>query len=228
MLLGLDPLYWVMVGPAILLCIWAQVAVKRAFSAMSKQPSARRLTGAEAAAAMLHREGLDHVRIEPSRGFLSDHYDPRARVLRLSPDVYSGRHLAAVGVAAHEAGHAIQHARGYAPLAVRNALVPMASFGSNFSFILIIAGMLLSFAGLIKVGIILFAATVVFQIVNLPVEFNASARARQALLTHGLILDSEDRGVAKVLNAAAMTYVAATLVAVIQLLYFVMRASSSD
>jgi Zn-dependent membrane protease YugP len=182
------------------------------------------MTGAEAAHRILQADGLDHVGIEETRGFLGDHYDPRHKVLRLSPDVYHGRSLAAVGIAAHEAGHAIQDRVRYAPLAIRNGIVPLASVGSNLSFIVFIAGLFMNWTGLMLAGIIMFSAVVLFQLINLPVEFNASSRARQVLLTNGIIAADEDRGVGKVLNAAAMTYVAATVTAILTLLYFLMRA----
>lgn len=166
--------------------------------------------------------GLDHVGIEPVGGFLSDHYDPRAKVLRLSPEVYSGHTLAAVGVAAHEAGHAIQDAVGYAPLAIRNAAVPAANFGSSVGWLLILIGLFIH-QMVVWIGIAFFACVVFFQLVNLPVEFNASARARERLLSLGIISPAEEPYVQAVLGAAAWTYVAATLQAVMQLAYFIFR-----
>jgi Zn-dependent membrane protease YugP len=168
--------------------------------------------------------GVFDVEVEQTQGFLSDHYDPRHKVLRLSPDVFNGRSLAALGIGAHEAGHAIQHSHGYAPLALRNLIVPVASLGSSLSWIVIFAGFLLGYFNLVLVGIGLFSATVVFQLINLPVEFNASSRARQVLLATGLVDAEEDRTVKKVLSAAALTYVAATVSAILTLLYFLYRA----
>jgi Zn-dependent membrane protease YugP len=164
------------------------------------------------------------VQIEPVEGFLSDHYVPGEKILRLSPGVYSSRSLAALGIAAHEAGHAIQDAYRYPLLVIRNGLVPMAGFGSNLSWIVIIAGFILHLTPLIWVGIGLFSLVVLFQLVNLPVEFDASRRARVALVEGGLITEEEDQVVKRVLDAAALTYVAATLTAVLTLLYFLFRS----
>jgi len=169
---------------------------------------------------VLRDAGCVDVGIEMTQGMLGDHYDPRTKVLRLSPDVYSGRSIASVGIACHEAGHALQDAQGYAPLAMRNAIVPMASLGSGLSWIFIIAGLFLAMAGWVWVGIALTAYGVIFQIVNLPVEYDASRRARVELVRAGVVTQAEDASVGRVLNAAALTYVAATLTAVMQLLYF--------
>lgn len=220
-----DPMYWLFLGPAMLLALWAQLRVKSAYAQMSRVPVSSGLTGAQAAARVLRDAGCDNVGIEMTQGMLSDHYDPRKKVLRLSPQVYGGRSIASVGIACHEAGHALQDAQGYAPLAMRSAIVPVASLGSGLSILLIIAGLILTMTGLIWVGIALFSATVVFQIVNLPVEYDASRRARVELVRSGVVTQAEDRSVGKVLNAAALTYVAATLTAVMQLLYFVSLAS---
>jgi Zn-dependent membrane protease YugP len=184
------------------------------------------LSGAEAAQVLLHSAGIDQVRIEMTPGMLSDHYSPAEKALRLSPEVYSGRNLAALGIAAHEAGHALQDAQGYAPLVVRNLMVPLASFGSSAAWIIIALGFALHLAGLIYIGIAAFSLTVLFQLVNLPVEFDASRRARQQLLAAGLIHPAEEAEVARVLNAAALTYVAATLTAILTLLYFLVRAGA--
>jgi Zn-dependent membrane protease YugP len=218
-----DPLYIIILAPGILLASWASIKVKSTFSKASQIPSRRGWTGAQIAQSILSAEGIRDVRIEPTQGYLSDHYDPRHKVLRLSPDVYNGRSLAAAGVAAHEVGHAIQHARAYAPLSVRNAIVPVAGFGSGASWLFIFGGIILQWYNLILVGVVLFSAVVLFQIVNLPVEFNASNRARQTLLMNGLTDETEDRQIGKVLNAAAMTYVAATITAVLTLLYYLIR-----
>ncbi len=219
-----DPMYFIFVAPGILLALWASFKVKSTFAWASQIATRRGWTGRDVAQAILDAEGIDDVSIEPVQGFLGDHYDPRHKVLRLSPDVYAGRSVAAAGVAAHEVGHAIQHARGYAPLALRNSVVPLAGFGSSFGWILIFVGLGMGLQTLAIVGLALFTMVVIFQVVNLPVEFNASSRARQALLATGLITESEDRAVAKVLNAAAMTYVAATITAVLTLLYYLWRA----
>ena len=216
-----NPMYFVFVGPAILLAIWAQWKVKSAYARASKYQPRSGLSGAETAQRILNNYGINDVAIEPVRSFLGDHYDPRKKVLRLSPDVYHGRTLAALGIAAHEVGHAIQDAHHYAPLAIRNGLVPMASIGSNLSFLIIIAGLLMNMAGLATAGIVLFGVVVLFQLVNLPVEFNASSRAREILLTNGMVTQEEDQVVGKVLSAAAMTYVAGTLTAILTLLYYI-------
>ncbi len=219
-----DPLYFMIVAPGVLLALYASFKVKSTFAKASQMPSGTGYSGAQVAQAILDAEGIDNVGIEPTEGYLSDHYDPKARVLRLSPDVYQGRSLAAVGVAAHEVGHAIQHARGYAPLALRNSVVPAASIGSSFSWILVMVGIAASLKPLAIIGCALFTLVVIFQVVNLPVEFNASSRARQSLLSHGIVSTAEDREIGRVLNAAAMTYVAATVTAVLTLLYYLMRA----
>jgi len=186
------------------------------------------LSGAAAARHVLDSAGLTGVEIEMVPGHLSDHYDPREKVLRLSSEVYQSRSLAAVGIAAHEAGHAIQDARAYAPLVVRNAAVPVAGFGSGAFFILLILGLALQVPWLIWAGIIAFSGIVLFQVVNLPVEFNASARAKAQLVELGIVPSDQMVYVNRVLNAAALTYVAATLQAILTLLYYIMRFSNRD
>ncbi len=213
-MLFFDPLYLLIAAPALLLSVGAQFWVKSAFARYGKVPNRRGITGAEAARRILHAAGLGHVRIEAAQGFLSDHYDPRGTVLRLSPDVYGQSTLAAVGVAAHEAGHALQDARGYQAMQLRSALVPVASIGSTLAMPLLMFGFLLQAAALVKVGVLLFAAVVAFQLVTLPVEFNASSRALQALGGVGVLSADELPGARKVLSAAAMTYVAAAIAAV--------------
>ncbi|MBN2578093.1 MAG: zinc metallopeptidase [Pirellulales bacterium] len=219
-----DPYYFLFIAPAFLLGMWAQMRIHTTYA--QAQRLAAPLSGAAAARHILDSAGLTNVSIEQIPGHLSDHYDPRAKVLRLSPEVYSSRSLAAVGIAAHESGHALQDALGYAPLAIRNAVVPMANFGSGLGIFMVILGAIFSQV-LIWVGIILFSAVVFFQVVNLPVEFNASTRARAQLVGLGIINQEELRYVSKVLNAAALTYVAATLQAILTLLYLVMRFSGS-
>ncbi|MCE5275582.1 MAG: zinc metallopeptidase [Syntrophaceae bacterium] len=219
-----DPLYIIMIVPAFLLSLFAQFRVKSTYSRYSKVATSRGVTGAQAARRILDSEGITDVSIELSRGFLSDHYDPRSRVLRLSEGVYAGDSLASVGVAAHEAGHAIQHARGYAPLQLRSALVPISSLGSNLAWPLLIIGFIFMAKSFIMAGILFFTFAVLFQIVTLPVEFNASSRALQALPATGILSDTEVQGARKVLSAAALTYVAAAAMAVIQLLYFLLRS----
>jgi len=227
---GLDPLYLLLLGPTMILAIWAQGKVKSAYARASRMPAASGLTGAQAAAQILESAGAYDVSVEATRGFLSDHYDPTKKVLRLSPDVYQGRSLASLGIAAHEAGHAIQHRHHYAPLAIRNGLVPMASIGSNMALFIFMAGLVMSYMGLVFgrglmiAAIVLFAAVVLFQLVNLPVEFNASRRAKQELLRLGMVGQREVGAVSQVLNAAALTYVAATVGAIMTLLYFLLRS----
>ncbi|MEM8945312.1 MAG: zinc metallopeptidase [Planctomycetota bacterium] len=216
-----DPVYFLMIAPAIALLFWAQSRVKRTFAEGQQVPA--RLSGAAAARHLLDAAGLQNVGIEQIGGQLSDHYDPRSKVLRLSQPVYSSRSASAVGIAAHEAGHAIQDAKRYAPLALRNAAVPAATFGSNASMIMLMAGVLLTNKALIIFGIAAFGATVVFQVINLPVEFDASSRAKRLLVEHGIVADQDMVYVNRVLNAAALTYVAGTLQAVMTLLYLLMR-----
>ena len=219
-----DPTWLLLVGPTILVALWAQFRVQAAYGRASQIPARSGYTGAQAAAALLNSAGVHGVDIQPVEGFMTDHYVPGQRVLRLSPQVYSGHSLAALGIAAHEAGHALQDAQRYALLVVRNGLVPLASVGSNLSWILILVGFVLKFMGLVYFGIALFAAMVVFQVINLPVEFDASRRARLALVQGNLISPEEDVEVGNVLNAAALTYVAATLTSVMTLLYFLLRS----
>lgn len=222
-----DPMYFLFIAPAVLLGMWAQFRIHSTYAQAQKMPAP--LSGGAAARHILNAAGLRDVQIEEIPGELSDHYDPREKVLRLSTDVYSSRTLAAVGIAAHEAGHAIQDAESYAPLVVRNAAVPVAGFGSNVGILLIIVGAMMSMNQvLIWLGIGLFGCVVVFQLVNLPVEFNASARAKKELVGLGIIDDTELTYVSKVLGAAALTYVAATLQAVLTLLYYVMRFTNNS
>ncbi|KHE67142.1 zinc metallopeptidase [Halobacillus sp. BBL2006] len=201
---------------------WAQSKVKSTYKKYSRVATSSSMSGAEVARKILDDNGLYNVAVEEVRGKLSDHYDPRSKVVRLSSDNFHGRSAAGAAVAAHEVGHAIQDAQDYAFLRFRSALVPVASFGSNISFILIIAGFLMGMANLALVGIIFFSAAVLFQLVTLPVEFDASNRAMNQLVSTGIIRNDEERQTKKVLNAAAMTYVAAALVAVAELLRFIL------
>ncbi len=194
--------------------------VNSSFRRFSAVPLATGRSGAEVARSMLDAEGLHHVGIEMVSGHLTDHYDPRADVLRLSKDVFQGRTVAAAGVAAHEAGHAVQHARGFLAARARQVLVPTANIGSSLAFPLILGGIFIGLADLIMLGVIFFAGAVLFQIVTLPVEFDASRRALASLNTGNVLPDDQVRGARTVLTAAALTYVAATLVAVLQLLYY--------
>jgi Zn-dependent membrane protease YugP len=224
MFLHFDPLYLLMLAPAFLLAMWAQWRVHATYARAQKLPAP--LSGAAAARHVLNAAGLHDIGIEQVPGHLSDHYDPRHKVLRLSQQVYQSRSLAAVGIAAHEAGHAIQDARAYAPLVIRNAAVPAANFGSGFSFILFFLGLMLNQLFLVWLGIAAFGAVAFFQLVNLPVEFNASSRAKEQLVSLGIISPQELTHVNSVLNAAAWTYVAAMLQSLLTLLYFILRATS--
>jgi Zn-dependent membrane protease YugP len=200
--------------------LWAQTRVKRTFAKYSKVVPRNGMTGAEAAAAVLRSSGLPNLQIRPVDGHLSDHYDPRSRTLNLSADVGGASSLAALGVAAHEAGHAIQDAKRYAPMRIRQALVPAATIGQSLWFIPVVLGLIMGLAGLVTVGLVLFAAIVLFQLVTLPVEFDASRRALVALEGQGLLAGDEVTGARKVLNAAALTYIAGFVAALGQLIYF--------
>ncbi len=214
-------MYWdstiIILIPAIIFSIVAQIMVKSAFSEYSKVRNSRGLTGADAAREILDRNGLSNVRIEHISGSLTDHYDPKANVIRLSDDVYGSATVAAVGVAAHEAGHAVQYAEGYYPIKIRNAIIPVTRFGSSLSTPLVILGLVLSLDFLITAGILLFCAVVLFQAITLPVEFNASGRALKTLRSSHFLEDDEMKGARSVLTAAAMTYVAAMLSALLSL-----------
>jgi len=218
--------YMLWMLPGIVLAMWAQYKVRSTYHSAMQIPAP--LSGAAAARHVLDSAGLTDVKIEEIGGQLSDHYDPRDRVLRLSTDVFRNRTAASVGIAAHEAGHALQHAFGYAPLAIRNAAVPVASFGSNASIIILIVGALMNSFSLIMAGIVLFGVVVVFQLVNLPVEFNASSRAKEQLVKLGILGEEQMLYVRKMLSAAALTYVAGTLQAVLTLLYYVSAFTGGD
>ncbi|MDH3718628.1 MAG: zinc metallopeptidase [Planctomycetota bacterium] len=214
--------YFLFIGPPLLLGLWAQYRIRSTY-AQAQQIGAP-FSGAVAARQILDSAGLEQVGIEQVPGHLSDHYDPRDKVLRLSPEVYRSNSLAAVGIAAHEAGHALQDAGNYAPLVVRNAVVPVANFGSGAGIWMCLLGAMFQWQPLLMVGILVFSGVVFFQLVNLPVEFNASARAKAQLVELGIVPQNEMFYIEKVLNAAALTYVAATLQSVMTLLYYVMRA----
>lgn len=222
MLFYYDPIYWIMLLPVLAITIYAQAKVSSNFNRYSKVVNRRHLTGAQAAEAVLHQHGVYNVRIERVRGNLTDHYDPRTNVIRLSEQVYDSPTIAAVGVAAHEAGHAVQYAENYSPIRIRAALIPLTQIGSQFGIILLIIGILLTYEPLFMVGIILFSFTTLFQLITLPVEFNASRRAMVTIRESGLLTSDEADGARKVLSAAAMTYVAALLMSIVQLLRFVL------
>ena len=220
---GLDMTYLVLVLPCILLSLWASSNVKSTFNRYSKQYSQRRLTGAEAAQRVLMANGVHGVRIERVSGNLTDHFDPKTNVIRLSDNVYGNTSTAAIGVACHEAGHAVQYAESYGPIKLRAAIIPITNFGSRIAMPLILMGILFSASGmfsdtLVNLGIACFGFSLVFQLVTLPVEFNASRRAMQTIESAGLLTEEEQRGAKRTLKAAALTYVAATAVALAQLL----------
>ncbi len=224
----LDIWLYIFISPAILLAFLAQWMVKSAYQKMSRVAAS--MTGFQAARRILDHHGLQDVAIEQVPGELSDHYDPRHKVLRLSPGVYQGNSMASVGIAAHEVGHALQDAKRYAPLVIRNLAVPAANIGSGLGTILLMAGVAMTFSALqglgnyvFLAGIVLFGATVFFQVVNLPVEFDASSRAKSELINLGIVSGAEIHYVSRVLNAAALTYVAATLQAILTLAYYIMR-----
>ena len=224
-----DPVYWVIIGLGMALSFWAQFRVKGAFRKYSRLPTRSGLTGAQVAEQILQQNNINGVKIEPIRGSMTDHYDPRTRTLRLSEPVYGSRSMAAFGVAAHEVGHAIQHAENYKPLKFRSAWVPVANLGSGFSFVVLIIAMFLGGAatayGYIAAmaGVILFSTATIFTLITLPVEFDASRRALQSLESGGLVSSEELGGARKVLNAAAMTYVAAFVNSLMMLLYWAYR-----
>jgi len=215
-------IYCLLLIPVMVLSLWAQAQVSGNFKKYSREANRRRLTGAQAAEAVLRANGVFDVRITSTRGSLTDHYDPRDNTIYLSQSVYGSPTVAAVGVAAHEAGHAVQYAVGYAPIRLRSAIVPLTNLGSKFSFILLFAGMLLYSQSLFLVGILLFSLTTFFQLVTLPVEFNASRRALKTIEERGLLDNEELPGARKVLRAAALTYVAALLMSALQLFRYVL------
>lgn len=228
-----DWTYLAFVLPAVILSLWASAKVNSTFKKYSRQHIRSGMTGAEAARMILNENGLHDVRIERVAGELTDHYDPKTNVIRLSDSVYSSATSAAVGVAAHECGHAVQHATGYTPIKIRSAIVPITNIGSRLSVPLIMLGIILSFTNeqLISIayfGVACFSLCVLFQLVTLPTEYNASRRAIRALEGCMMLSDDEIKGSKKVLSAAALTYVAALAVSIMQLLYFLMRVQRND
>lgn len=221
-----DYYYLILVVPAIIISLFAQFNVKKTYADMARVQNKKRLTGAQAAYQVLRHYGINNVSIEQVSGKLSDHYDPRSNVIRLSSEVYSGTSVAAVGIACHEAGHAAQHAENYVPIKVRNAVLPVANIGSSAGVLLAIFGYILGFPLLTNIGILLFAAVVVFQLVTLPIEFNASRRAMSVIAETGMLYEEELPAAKKVLRAAAMTYVAALLVSIASLLRLLLRTRS--
>lgn len=224
---GFDWTYLIIVLPCIILSLWASSRVNSTFKKYSKQISSRRITGAEAAQRVLRANGVYGVQVLQVSGSLTDHYDPKANVIRLSESVYNNSSTAAIGVACHEAGHAVQYAENYFPIKIRAAIIPITNFGSKLAMPLILVGILLSFLGnfsytLVYLGILCFALSLVFQLVTLPVEFNASRRAMSAIAQAELLTSDEQKGARKTLSAAAMTYVAAAAVALAQLLRLIL------
>ena len=222
-----DPTFIILL-PALIVSAWAQFKVSSTFNEYERIDSFNRYSGYNVARMLLDDAGLYDVQIETVRGKLSDHYDPTKRILRLSSGIYNGTSVAALGVAAHEVGHAIQHKEKYSALIFRNSIAPAVNFASSMSWLLFIAGIILNFSGLTTVGILLFSAVVVFQLVTLPVEFNASSRALKLLEQRGILYGNEVNGAKKVLNAAALTYVAATLMAVSQLLRLIVLSDRNS
>lgn len=219
-----DPMYFLFIVPGLALSIWASARVKSTFNKYSKVRSLRGFTGAEAAQELLRGAGITDVKIVRSHGVLSDHYNPITKTLALSEPVYDSDSIAAVGVATHEAGHAIQHARHYAPLWVRSTLVPTANIGSSLGYFVMMIGLFMASTNMVLAGAVLFSAVLLFQVVTLPVEFNASNRAKALVVEQGIVTMQERKGVDAVLNAAALTYVAAAVSTLLTLLYFLWRA----
>ncbi|HMP89642.1 MAG TPA: zinc metallopeptidase [Kiritimatiellia bacterium] len=218
----IDPTYFLFALPGLILAMLATMKVKSTFHKYSRYASSSGLTGAQAARRVLQAEGVYDVKIEMSQGFLSDHYDPRNNTLRLSPDVYNSPSLAAIGVACHEAGHALQKAHDYAPLTMRSTLVPLTSFGSQLAMPVFVIGMIAGMPFLINLGIWLFIGVVMFALVTLPVEWDASARAKKLMVKAGIVNVQEQAHAGKVLDAAFLTYVASAVSAILTLLYLLM------
>jgi Zn-dependent membrane protease YugP len=219
-----DPMYLLFIAPALLLSLWASAKTKSSFKKYSRVPAASGLSGAQAAQRLLDGAGIGDVAVRPTRGLLTDHYNPLDKSLNLSEGVYGSRSIAAIGVACHEAGHAIQHANSYRWLGLRSALVPTAKIGSSLGYMVMLIGLFLSSTNMVLVGAALFSAVLLFQIVTLPVEFDASARAKALVGEYGIVSAQERQGVDKVLNAAALTYVAAVVSTLMTLVYFLFRA----
>lgn len=213
---------YILVLAGVLLCVWASANVNRTYQKYSKMGNSRQVTAEQAAAGILRRAGLENVQIERIRGNLTDHYDPRSKVLRLSDTVYGSSSVAAIGVAAHECGHAIQDSVGYVPIRIRSAIVPVVNLGSSLAWPLIVLGFFMGAPNLLHIGILLFSLAVMFQLVTLPVEFNASGRALRILDEAGILYGEELTGAGKVLRAAALTYVASALTSILQLLRLIL------
>ncbi len=223
MFMYFDPMYLIFMIPALIVAGIASAKTKGAFNKYSKVAASSRLTGAQAARQMLNVNGLNDVEIKRARGFLSDHYNPMNRTLNLSPDVHDSQSLSAIGVACHEAGHALQHATGYVPLKFRSAMVPVTQFSSYGAYIFIVLGMFMQSMVMAQFGVALFAVGFLFALITLPVEWDASARAKRQMVTDGIVQPSEAVDAGKVLDAAFLTYVAAAVSALLTLLYYMMR-----
>jgi Zn-dependent membrane protease YugP len=227
-MIGFDPLYLMMIAPAMLFALYASWKTKSRFKEYSQVGASSGVTGAQAAQMLLQNHGIYDVKVEMTEGFLSDHYDPSAKALRLSPDVFRSPSLSAIGVACHEAGHAMQHAHGYGPLSLRTALVPAVNIGSNLSWIVIMAGMLMSATPLgqtlLLAGIALFSLAVLFSLITLPVEYDATARAKREMVAAGIVSPQEQVHAGRVLDAAFLTYVAAAVSSIVTLVYYLLRA----
>jgi len=219
-----DPMYLLFLAPGLALSAWASFRVKSTFNKYSQVRTRRGMTGCQAAWELLQRAGITDVEVVRASGVLSDHYNPMTKKLALSEPVYDSTSVAAVGVATHEAGHAIQHARLYSPLWVRSALVPTANIGSSLGYIVMAGGLMLSRTDMVVIGAVLFSAVLLFQVVTLPVEFDASRRAKALVSEYGIVTMEERKGVDAVLNAAALTYVAAAITTLLTLLYYLQRA----
>lgn len=218
----------IMLIPAMIISFWAQAKVNSTYNKYSQVRTIKGYTGQQVARMMLDDAGLSDVRIEVVNSKLGDHYDPSSRILRLSPDVYAGGTISSAGIAAHEVGHALQHKERYKPLTIRNSIVPIVNISSSASWILFFIGLLMGIKGLTTLGIVLFSAVIVFQLITLPVEFDASTRALNILKSRGILYGDETKNAQKVLDAAAMTYVAATLMAVSQLIRLIALSNRDD
>ncbi len=220
-----DPIYWIIMGIGMLLSLGTNAWVKARVRRWSDVPISNGMTGREVAQRILDAENIQNVKIERTPGTLSDHYDPSSRTLRLSDDIYSGRSVTAAGIAAHEVGHAIQDKQGYSAMRLRQRMVPVANIGTNLGITTLIIGIAVGISGIAIAGVILFSAFVLFTLITLPVEFDASTRAKKALTQHGIITAEESEGVRQILTAAAATYVAAAATSLLQLLYWVTRVN---
>jgi hypothetical protein len=223
-MIGFDPMYFVFLAPALVLSLWASFRTKSAFAKYSKVRVATGMTGAQAAQRLLDTAGIHDVKVVPHQGMLTDHYNPITKTLALSEQVYGMPSIAAVGVACHEAGHAIQHATKYGPLWLRSTLVPTANIGSTLGYLVMTFGLIMGSMKMFLVGVVLFSMVLLFQLVTLPVEFDASARAKKLAVANGIVLEHEREGMNRVLNAAALTYVAAAISTLLTLIYFLFRA----